>query len=30
MHAMEDVLENEELYPNSVFWYAWMIEFYIE
>ena len=30
MHAMEDVLENEELSPSSVFWYAWMMEHYLQ
>ncbi len=30
MHALEDVLYNEELHPNSVFWYTWMMEHYIQ
>ena len=28
MHALEDVIENERLYPNSVFWYSWVREHY--
>ena len=29
MHAIEDVLYNEELHPNSVFWYVWMMDHYL-